>query len=143
MGSDRRTEGADRELVRVSAPECFAVFDIFLQHLIAESGVTEAEGSGKIDSVCLSISFMRKLFPFLEPRALPSMTISPSDTATTGLIAMALPRNAVAAECGRLFSDIPVYPGHRVVWICSLEASKRFRQFLWRIIPDLLIKVHI
>ena len=53
MGSDRRTEGADRELVSVSAPECFAVFDIFLQHLIAESGVTEAEGAGKIDSVCL------------------------------------------------------------------------------------------
>ena len=30
MGSDRRTEGADREPVRVSAPERFAVFDIFL-----------------------------------------------------------------------------------------------------------------
>lgn len=86
MGSDRRTEGADRELVRVSAPECFAVFDIFLQHLIAESGVTEAEGSGvKSIPSAFSISFMRKLFPFLEPRALLSMMISPSDTATTGL----------------------------------------------------------
>ena len=63
MGSDRRTEGADRELVRVSAPECFAVFDIFLQHLIAESGVTEAEGSGKIDSVCLFYFLHEKIIP--------------------------------------------------------------------------------
>ena len=63
MGSDRRTEGADRELVRVSAPECFAVFDIFLQHLIAESGVTEAEGAGKIDSVCLFYFLHEKIIP--------------------------------------------------------------------------------
>ena len=63
MGSDRRTEGADRELVRVSAPECFAVFDIFLQHLIAESGVTEAEGSGKMNSVCLFYFLQEKIIP--------------------------------------------------------------------------------
>ena len=63
MGSDRRTERADRELVRVSAPECFAVFGIFLQHLIAESGVTEAEGSGKIDSVCLFYFLHEKIIP--------------------------------------------------------------------------------
>ena len=63
MGSDRRAERADRELICMSAPESFAVFDIFLQHLIAESGVTEAEGSGKIDSVCLFYFLHEKIIP--------------------------------------------------------------------------------
>ena len=38
-------------------------FDIFLQHLIAESGVTEAAGSGKIDSVCLFYFLHEKIIP--------------------------------------------------------------------------------
>ena len=63
MGSDRRTEGADREMICMSAPESFAVFDIFLQHLIAESGVAEAEGAGKIDSVCLFYFLHEKIIP--------------------------------------------------------------------------------
>ena len=63
MRSDRRTEGADRELICMSAPESFAVFDIFLQHLIAESGVAESEGPGKIDSFCLFYFLHEKIIP--------------------------------------------------------------------------------
>ena len=64
-----------------------------------------------------SISRMRKLLPFLEPRAFPSIMISPSTTATTGLMARAPPMNATVGEIRPPFFKYSRVSKSPMVWI--------------------------
>ena len=50
MGADGAAHGADGQLVRVFRPEGAAVRDVLLQEAVAESGVAQAVGPGKVDA---------------------------------------------------------------------------------------------
>lgn len=64
-------------------------------------------GLSKLIPPFFSTNSISILLPFLEPRAFPNITTSPSSMAITGLIARSVPANATVGEILPPFSDTP------------------------------------
>lgn len=57
MSSDSAANRAEAQAVSMTFPEGAAVFDIFLQKDIAQSGITKSDRTGKIDAAFLNFLY--------------------------------------------------------------------------------------